>query len=340
MTAVARGIPVAGELEVRRKQRLRQRLERLVATYGSACLHTDPVCVPHRYKAKRDIEVAAFLTSCIAYGNAKQIIASANGLLERTGCGPCRFVLAFDPARDQRQLEGFKHRLVTAKDLGCLLSLLRQVLVRHKSLERLFASYWRGDLRAALAGFVEELRSGDTQPLYPSFPQHGGLAHMIPSPRSGHACKRLNLFLRWMVRRDDIDFGLWRCPPPSALLVPVDTHVARIAFHLGFTRRRTADWKMAEEITARLRELDPEDPVKYDFALSRLGILGDCPRHRDPEKCRHCGLVGVCQLPPLCTKGASGVIMDSTLGEGRAAARPGTTQMQRPRLIPVRTHGS
>jgi uncharacterized protein (TIGR02757 family) len=119
----------------------------------------------------------------------------------------------------------------------------------------------------------------------------------LSDPASGSACKRLNLFLRWMVRPDDgLDLGLWAPVRPDQLVIPLDTHEARISRYLGLSDRRTVDWKMAVEVTEGLRRLDPSDPVRYDFALSRLGILDECPRRRDPVKCRRCPLVPVCTL--------------------------------------------
>ena len=107
----------------------------------------------------------------------------------------------------------------------------------------------------------------------------------------------MNLFLRWMVRPDDgVDLGVWRHVSPSQLIIPLDTHVSRIASYLGLTQRRTVDWRMAQEVTRRLRQIDPDDPVKYDFALCRLGILDACPRRRDPIKCAGCDLLSVCTL--------------------------------------------
>ncbi|MBE9531259.1 MAG: DUF2400 family protein, partial [Proteobacteria bacterium] len=117
------------------------------------------------------------------------------------------------------------------------------------------------------------------------------------SPEKKSACKRLNLYLRWMVRRGDkLDFGLWRDITPAKLIIPLDTHIARISSNIGLTKRKSADWRMAEEITASLRELDPEDPTKYDFSLARLGILEKCTKNREPAKCEACLIKEICVL--------------------------------------------
>jgi len=139
------------------------------------------------------------------------------------------------------------------------------------------------------------------------------MKQFFPSPSEGSACKRLNLYLRWMIRSDDgVDFGIWACServsqspeqgegesnkiPPSKLIIPLDTHMARICTHLGLTHYKTTGWKMAEEITDNLKILDPEDPVKYDFALCHLGISGECPLHKDIKKCSKCFLKDICK---------------------------------------------
>ncbi|MBZ0122053.1 MAG: DUF2400 domain-containing protein, partial [Sandaracinaceae bacterium] len=145
-----------------------------------------------------------------------------------------------------------------------------------------------GELREGLARFAGALRG-------PGAPR--GLMHLMPDPRAGSACKRLLLYLRWMIRPDDgVDLGLWPELTPSILLIPVDTHVHRIAKNLGLTERNDASWRTAEEITASLRRLDPLDPVKYDFALCHLGISRQCPSRRDPDKCDACVLRPSCRV--------------------------------------------
>ena len=132
----------------------------------------------------------------------------------------------------------------------------------------------------------------DCKPWYPGgrLPSAAGVRFFLPSPEDGSTCKRLNLFLRWMVRPDDgVDMGLWHGVSPSQLVIPLDTHVSRISISMGLTGRRTVDWKMAREVTARLRAIEPRDPVKYDFALCRLGMLESCPQHADPAACPLCG---------------------------------------------------
>jgi uncharacterized protein (TIGR02757 family) len=146
----------------------------------------------------------------------------------------------------------------------------------------------------ALERFVGEFRSPRIAALFPRRRFSDGYQHLFPRPSTGGACKRLLLFLRWMIRREPPDFGLWTRVPPAALVIPVDTHIEHMARAVGLTRRRSRNWLMAEEITSRLRLLDPADPVKYDFALCHKRMSGDCPDRRDSVVCAPCGLRSVC----------------------------------------------
>jgi uncharacterized protein (TIGR02757 family) len=155
-----------------------------------------------------------------------------------------------------------------------------------------------GVLRPALARFAGELRGAPQVAKLLRGRGPRGLRHLLPDPAGPGASKRWNLYLRWMVRGPDgVDLGLWAGIPPSALLVPLDTHVHRVARALGLTSRRDASWRTAEEVTASLRRIDPEDPVRYDFALCHLGMSGQCPARRDPVRCAACPLRGACRTP-------------------------------------------
>jgi uncharacterized protein (TIGR02757 family) len=153
-------------------------------------------------------------------------------------------------------------------------------------------------LRPALTRFVRELRQAVDPAVERALGPRRGFDHLLPDPEKGSTCKRLLLFLRWMVRggkKDPIDFGLWSDIPASALIVPLDTHVARLSRCLSLTRRNDISWATAEDVTASLRALAPEDPVKYDFALCHRGMSGACPRRRDREICRPCALASACE---------------------------------------------
>jgi uncharacterized protein (TIGR02757 family) len=152
------------------------------------------------------------------------------------------------------------------------------------------------DIGPALSRFVEKILTTDTKMIYGTSQKPAGLLHFFPSPIEGSACKRWNLYLRWMVRpHDGLDFGIWKAIPPSKLIIPLDTHIARISRYLGLTARKTPDWVMAKEITQSLMKIDPNDPLKYDFPLCHLGISGNCPVIQSKVKCGICPLLSACQ---------------------------------------------
>lgn len=273
---------------------LKAHLDLLYSRYGATFLESDPICFPRRYAAKDDREIVGFVATAMAYGRVAQIKATLERLAAIMGDSPARFVRGFDPADGRRLLRGFVHRFNDAKDTGLLLHYMRQMLERSGSIEGFFMEGYspgHDDIGPALSSFVQRALDLDSAPYYRAdrLPVSAGVRFFLPSPRAGSTCKRLNLFLRWMVRRDDgVDFGIWSAVSPAKLVIPLDTHVSRIASWLGLTRRRTVDWAMAIEVTRRLRRLEPEDPVKYDFALSRLGIVEGCPNHRGAAGCDLC----------------------------------------------------
>ena len=257
---------------------LKAYLDLLYATYDHRYLHTSALKFPHRYSMFEDVEAVGFLASAFAYGRVEGFTPPLDALLEALGEHPYQAILHFDPHRDLERLRWFTYRFHTAKDLVCLLWFLRQVLERHSSLRAFFLRGYhqqQEDTREALASFIEGLLGLDPRPIYRKGALADGMHHLLPSPRLGGACKRLHLFLRWMVRRDHLDFGLWPEIEPGKLIMPVDTHVAQVSQKLGLTRLKTPGLAMALDITRSLRRFDPADPVKYDFALCRLGMLGE-----------------------------------------------------------------
>jgi uncharacterized protein (TIGR02757 family) len=286
-----------------RDQALKARLDALAASFGPGAIAPDPLEFPHAYADPADREVAAFVAAALAYGNVKQIKASVAGALGRMGPSPAAFVRGFEPARDAAAFDGFVHRFNVGEDLAALCLVLRRLAEGHGSLESAFLAGddpAAPDVGAALAAFSAAALALDPWPLYAGarrVPAAAGVRFFFPSPADGSACKRLNLFLRWVVRpADGVDLGLWRRVSPARLVVPLDTHVARIARYIGLTERAQPSWRMAVEITGRLRRLDPDDPVRYDFAICRLGILDRCPRRRDVSRCRPCLLRPVCRF--------------------------------------------
>lgn len=263
-------------------------------------LPEDPVSILHGYGEPADREVAGLIAACLSLGRAASIRAKTRAVLERMGPHPARFVVKFRPHRDGGRFSGWAHRWYRAQDLICLLWLLRQTLLRHGSLERCFllgCQEGDQDPGAAISRFVNEITSGDPRPIFPTSRLPRRWMSLLPSPEGGSACKRINLYLRWMVRPDDgVDTGVWRRVSPARLVIPLDTHVTRIARHLGLTKRKTPGWQMALEVTRTLRLLDPDDPVKYDFLLCHLGMAGRCPWDRDLSRCPGCRHWGRCLI--------------------------------------------
>ena len=288
------------------KARLKERLDELSGLYHADYLYSDPLKYLHRYSEAEDREVVGLLVSSLAYGRVAQIFKSVEQCLLRMGPSPAEYVKNFSPERDSADFEGFVHRFNRGIDISCLLWFMKQVLDGEGTLSALFkrlfeASPEESELNTGgvLSRFSAHMLSLDSSPFYgpAGLPEKAGVRYFFPSPRDGSPCKRLSLYLRWMVRRDDgLDLGLWDFIPVSKLVIPLDTHVARLSRYLGLTERKSPSWRMAIEVTESLRRLDPEDPLKYDFALARLGILDFCPQRRDPAKCLECGIKDICAL--------------------------------------------
>jgi len=261
----------------------------------------DPVEFPRRYQDPRDIETAALLSACLAYGRADLFKPKLEQLFSGIGSSPASFVTTLDVAGAKRLLRHFVYRFNVGTDLAVLLLGIGKALRNQGSLEALFLRQMEehGALHAALGGFTAALRDFPIAALRRALGPTRGLDHLLPSPLGPGAAKRLNLFLRWMVRGpDEVDLGIWRSVSPALLLIPLDTHVGRIARHLRLTRRKDLSWRTAEEVTASLRRLDPSDPVRYDFALCHHGMSGGCPSHPGVEQCSRCALAPACRTGP------------------------------------------
>jgi uncharacterized protein (TIGR02757 family) len=252
---------------------------------------SDPVEFAHRYTDPHDVELVALLASSMAFGNVKALRAKIAEALERLGPAPARAL--DDAAFTERRLAGFAHRVYTGGDVAALLVGARRVQHREGSLG---ASLERDLARGA--SFV-----GSLDELVTRIRSEGGLdrrgthgsRHILTSPASGSAAKRLMLYLRWMARpADGIDLGLWRIPT-SVLVMPLDVHIHKLALNLGLTKRATPSFAAALDVTHALARFDPLDPVKYDFALCHLGMLQRCPSRRDPVACEGCGVRPVCR---------------------------------------------
>lgn len=242
----------------------REFLEELYSRYNHReFVHPDPLEFVYEYDGTGDREVAALVASTLAYGKVSIINKSVRSLLDRMGPSPAEFLMCSSMQDLSSAFAGFKHRRTTGEDMAVILDGARRAIEHHGSLNGLFLSGMRDDdetVLPALAGFALALAGP------------GGCDFHVPSPEKGSACKRLNLFLRWMVRRDRVDPGCWTGVPPSRLVVPLDTHMFSICRALALTRRRQAGMSAALEITSAFGEYSPEDPVKYDFAITRLGM--------------------------------------------------------------------
>jgi uncharacterized protein (TIGR02757 family) len=252
----------------------------------------DPLCFPRRHREPADQEVAALLAACLAWGRVEQIHRVLERLLTRLGDRPASALRGLGRRRAAGMTEGIIHRVATSADLAAALLRVGETLREHGSLRALFLRGHRTDDETTLPALTEFSAAllghagGETR----------GLKHFFPRPKLGSACKRWMLFLRWVVRPDDgVDLGLWPEVSPAQLIIPLDTHIHRIARNLRLTRRSDNSIRTALEITAALRRWRPEDPVGCDFALSRLGIHQICPTRVDPAICAGCGLRSVCR---------------------------------------------
>lgn len=288
-----------GGLSAKGAEVLRPHLEAFcAATPMVDRLSADPVEFPHRHSDPRDIEVVALISACLAYGRVDLFKPKLRALFEQLGPAPAERLRTLDVADAARMLSGFVYRFNVGADLAVLLLGIGKALREHGSLEALFL---RGlqrtpDLHGALDAFLGALREVPMAPIRKALGKERGLHHLLPHPLGPGAAKRLQLFLRWMVRGPDpVDFGIWTEVPKSALLIPLDTHIARMALNLGLTRRNDLGWKTAEEITASLRLLDEEDPVRFDFPLCHYGMSGGCPAKPVAANCARCQLLPVCR---------------------------------------------
>lgn len=248
------------------KQNLKEFLDKKVIEYNQpSFIVNDPISIPHQFKKQQDIEISAFLAAIFAWGNRKIIINKTSELISLMDHAPHQFMLHHNE-NDLKRLLSFKHRTFNTTDLLYFIHFFRFHFQKHESLEKAFFPFDDMTVEEALNHFHNYFFSLEDAPERTK--KH------IAAPFKKGSCKRLNMFLRWMVRRDDngVDFGLWNRINPSMLICPVDVHVARVARKLNLIQRKQTDWLTALELTAVLREMDPDDPAKYDFALFGLGV--------------------------------------------------------------------
>jgi uncharacterized protein (TIGR02757 family) len=278
--------------------RLKEPLDRLCREFDwTLRVKQDAIQFPLRYGNPADIELAGLFASCMAYGRVDLFGPWVDWTLQRMGESPARFVMGFDLQKHGQVFSGFSYRFNRERDVLAFCLAAQRLLVRHGSLEAFFLEGYSPEhphVGPALEHFVEGFRGQDLSAVFARNRLSYGFKHWFPLPSTGGACKRLHLYLRWMVRREAPDFGIWSGIPPSALLMPVDTHIENMARSIGLTRRRSRNRLMVEEITGKLKDLDPDDPVRYDFALCHKRMSGQCLNRRDAEICAPCGLKPVC----------------------------------------------
>jgi uncharacterized protein (TIGR02757 family) len=272
--------------------RLKTLLDSLYLKYNhKEFIPPDPLQFVYHYKNKSDMEIAGFLSAMFAYGAVEQIQKFLTSLFAKIGSSPSQFIKSFS-ARDKILFQPLKYRFNTGSDIITLLQSLKKVLNKYDNLENLFLEgYDQSDANIipAAARFISTLNLSNSSP---------GLKFLVSDPANGGTCKRLFLFLRWMVRDDEVDSGLWKKIDKSKLIIPVDVHMGRLSKIIGLHSKKTYNLKTAIEVTNGFAEISPDDPVKYDFALCRIGILENCSGK--PNKyCLRCELKEFCDRKSL-----------------------------------------
>ena len=275
---------------------LSSRLDALYHDYNRTDSATDPIDRVRPFRDPADREIAAFCAAGLAFGRVASVLQSIDALFATIGPRPADFVRRFEPERASPAMRAVVHRWIRGDDLVALLWILRQMLDRSGTIEGFFLEGYRADhedIGPALDSFSTRALALDIRRAYGRQPRRAGVCYFFPRPSAGSACKRLNLFLRWMARSDAIDLGVWSRIPRSKLIVPLDTHVIRLGRCLRLTRYTSPGWKMAAEITSSLREMDAADPVRFDFSICHVGMMGACG-YRTPQKDTQCPLRGLC----------------------------------------------
>ncbi|MBN2588886.1 MAG: TIGR02757 family protein [Sedimentisphaerales bacterium] len=267
-------------------------LEKLYDRYNHKNLiKPDPLQFIYNYSEPGDMEIAGLLSAALAYGRVEQIQKSLIKLFGLMGDSPFEYVLSFNQAK-RKKLQNFKHRFNTGDDIADLLELLKTILKEYGSIEKYFLNGYdesHENIIPALTTFCNSLLKIHSS----KYKENKGLGYLLVSPANGSACKRMNLFLRWMVRDDEVDSGIWKSIDKAKLIVPIDVHMGRLCRFLGFHDKNTISLKTAIEITQHFVKIEPNDPVKYDFALSRIGIIENCTG-------KHTSACQVCELNMFC----------------------------------------
>jgi uncharacterized protein (TIGR02757 family) len=282
------------------------RLEQLYEAYNREDSASDPVQIVRRYTQPADQEVVGFCAAALAFGRVASVLNTVETLARVLGPEPARYVRQFEPKAPHPELRAMVHRWTRGVDIIALLWLLRQMIDRSGSIERFFLEGYDPaavDISGALDSFSRRALALDLTAVYgrpraagrgAKVPARTGVCYFFPRPSAGSGCKRLNLFLRWMVRRDEVDLGAWTGIPRAKLIVPLDTHVIRLGRCLRLTRYTSPGWRMAADITASLRAVDPVDPVRFDFSICHVGMMNACGFGRRQGDTQ-CPLKGICR---------------------------------------------
>ena len=264
-------------------------LENLYDRYNrSSFIGTDPLSFVYNYSNPADMEIVGFLCAALAYGRVEQIQKSLTRLFEIMAPSPYELAKNFS-AKDRKKLSGFKHRFTDGQAIAELFAVFKKVLRKYGTLENFFSEGFNqkdDNIINALSKFcgrLLDMAGNSSRPL----------KYLLVQPENKSPCKRLNLFLRWMVRSDDVDPGLWKSIDKSKLIVPIDVHMARLSRILGFTKKKNMSLSAAVEITKAFAKIAPDDPVKYDFALTRIGIVENCTGRYKIE-CNDCEIFEIC----------------------------------------------
>ena len=287
----------AGHNPRRRDSGLRSALDGLYAGFNAEFSAQDPIWIVRRFDRADDREVVGFIASALAFGRVQSVLNSIEGMLKVMGPSPAAFVRQFDPVRDRQCFRHLVHRWTNGADFAALVWVLHQMLARSGSIEAFFAEGLAADavdVSDALESFSTRALALDVAAIYGRRRPRPGVAYFFSRPSSGGACKRLNLYLRWMVRNDRVDLGVWTGVKPSQLIVPLDTHIIRVGSCLRLTTKKSPGWRMAADLTASLRELDPADPVKFDFSMCHIGMMNACGFGKKAGDSR-CPLKGACR---------------------------------------------
>lgn len=275
-------------------------LDRLYTEFNYPDSATDPIQIVRRFDRSDDREVVGLIAASLAFGRVSSVLQSIERVLAVMGPRPAAYVRRFEPSRQTAAFASVVHRWTRGSDVAALVWIMRQMIDASGSIEQFFVEgddAAASDVGGAIDRFSERALAFDLKPVYGRVPRFSrsrpGVCYFFPQAATGSGCKRMNLFLRWMVRKDALDLGVWTRVSPARLIVPLDTHVIRVGRCLRLTDYTSPGWRMARDITASLRRFDPDDPVKYDFALCHLGMMNACGFSR-AQADSQCPLRGAC----------------------------------------------